>query len=963
MSTTLMGSSGTTSNDNEITEEGTTNNNDDEIPEEGTTTNNNENIKEGMKSTSNNNDMNEDHVTVFVAYNGNWEYDRKEWFFENSKSSIMVVPKRITLLEITDILHKQLKVNKEGYRLKLEVHYRTGSPWFPVTEIQNDQDLLVFISETSKTRLPLCVTRIHDDEISSDDDKISARIDEERQKDHVRLLVAYNGKWRWDGKKWLFENSKGSIMVVSKYVTMSQITGRLYRKYFVDQSSYYLKLEVHYRGGSPWFPVTEIQNNQDLSVFISESWKTKLPLCVTRVAKAVVIEGAEHGREDDSVEKRLIKAIRKNDWVKAREIVNTGEVTWTSKLNEEGVTALHFAVGPHNDNEVVRDIVMGINKELLVTTVDNYGGTPVHAAALYGDTEALKIMLDFNPNCLFTLDDDGDLPIHHTLITVEIKTFLYLFKQMKSYKVEYDKLFSGTPGINLLHKVIDKGIIDVAYELINDYPSLATTTYGNKTALECIIRKPELFYSGMHNYSFYSRFVYQIVPIENNSLGSNDMADVENQVTPKKDKFVTEHTRRSLHDGFVSNYGTPHCYKIPNVGDKNVTWKSMPLVSIRAMGVVFFMARHNDMAFSPCLATIPAPFVVPRHKGPRHADDEPKTPTKYLFVGPRSNIKLLNLVFFLFLDFSMPHIKHLKDDKVKHNTTIKLLRRICEEVDRTHTSSDIIRLYSSPFCLAVENNTNEAIDVLTTYFVPIFYSEKDGQDIYQLAVLNRSEKVYSAILHHFRNAKSIFSTFEDHDGNNILHLAGRLAPTHKLNAASGAALQMQRELQWFEELKKLVGITHTRALNKNKETPMMVFRSEHKELRKDGEEWMKKTADSYTITAALIITIVFAAAITVPGGNDSATGKPLYETKASLIIFAISDAISLFTATTSLLLFLSILTARYADEDFLYKLPKRLIYGLVMLFVSVTSMLIAFSAALYIMFGQGKEWILIPILH
>ncbi|GKD32820.1 hypothetical protein Tco_1248329, partial [Tanacetum coccineum] len=31
-----------------------------------------------------------------------------------------------------------------------------------------------------------------------------------------------------------------------------------------------------------------------------------------------------------------------------------------------------------------------------------------------------------------------------------------------------------------------------------------------------------------------------------------------------------------------------------------------------------------------------------------------------------------------------------------------------------------------------------------------------------------------------------------------LSLAGRLAPIHKLNAASGAALQMQQELQWFE---------------------------------------------------------------------------------------------------------------------------------------------------------------------
>ncbi|GKA33215.1 ankyrin repeat family protein [Tanacetum coccineum] len=266
-------------------------------------------------------------------------------------------------------------------------------------------------------------------------------------------------------------------------------------------------------------------------------------------------------------------------------------------------------------------------------------------------------------------------------------------------------------------------------------------------------------------------------------------------------------------------------------------------------------------------------------------------------------------------------------------------------------------LHKAPFCLAVENNTVEAIDVLTTYFPRLYNSVKDGQNIYQLTVLNRSEKVFSYLLHRGRYAKLAFWEFQDGNGNYILHLAGRLAPIHKLNAASGAALQMHKSLQWFEEVKKLVGITKTRELNKNKETPIMVFRREHEKLRKDGEEWMKKTADSYTITAALIITIVFAAAITVPGGNDSATGKPIYQTKSSLIIFAVSDAISLFTSTTSLLLFLSILTARYADEDFLYKLPKRLM----MLFVSVTSMMIAFGTALYIMFGQEKQWILIPI--
>ncbi|PWA38119.1 hypothetical protein CTI12_AA585010 [Artemisia annua] len=129
-------------------------------------------IIEGMNSTINKNGSNDDHVTIFVAYNGKWEYYRKEWFFVDFKSSIMVVPKHVTLSEITDILHKQFEADKEFCSLKLEVNYRTGSPWFPVTEIQNDQDLWVFISETLKTKLPLCVTRVYK----------FANVEEERRK-------------------------------------------------------------------------------------------------------------------------------------------------------------------------------------------------------------------------------------------------------------------------------------------------------------------------------------------------------------------------------------------------------------------------------------------------------------------------------------------------------------------------------------------------------------------------------------------------------------------------------------------------------------------------------------------------------------------------------------------------------------------------------------------------------------
>ncbi|KAJ9558334.1 hypothetical protein OSB04_012948 [Centaurea solstitialis] len=324
-------------------------------------------------------------------------------------------------------------------------------------------------------------------------------------------------------------------------------------------------------------------------------------------------------------------------------------------------------------------------------------------------------------------------------------------------------------------------------------------------------------------------------------------------------------------------------------------------------------------------------------------------------------MKSIYIKFWKLALLQVPHIKHLHEDKVKHNDALLLLKCICEEVAKLNSFSDLLEYYGEAFILAVQNDIPEAVEVIAEYFPRAIWKVKDNYRISQIAIRNRCEKVYKYFLVNQVDDKHLHRTESDDNDNNLLHLAGKLAPIHKLNMVSGAALQMQRELQWFKEVEKFVIPKDVEETNDEKETPIMVFRREHRKLRKDGEEWMVKTADSYTITAALIITIAFTTAITVPGGNKGDTGKAIYETKASFIVFAVSDAISLFTSTTSLLLFLSILTAGYREEDFLYRLPKRLIFGLAMLFLSVTSMIIAFNATLYLLFEDEKAWILIPI--
>lgn len=151
-------------------------------------------------------------------------------------------------------------------------------------------------------------------------------------------------------------------------------------------------------------------------------------------------------------------------------------------------------------------------------------------------------------------------------------------------------------------------------------------------------------------------------------------------------------------------------------------------------------------------------------------------------------------------------------------------------------------------------------------------------------------------------------------------------------------------------------------LNYDKKTPKMLFTDQHRKLKTQGERWMKDTANSCSMAATLIATVVFAAVFTVPGGIENLTGKPIFWGKIPFLLFTVSDAMSLFTSVTSLLMFLSILTSRYAEEDFLYVLPKRLSVGLLTLFISVTFMMIAFTATLDLVLVNGKRiWLLIPV--
>ncbi|XP_031372740.1 protein ACCELERATED CELL DEATH 6-like [Punica granatum] len=191
-------------------------------------------------------------------------------------------------------------------------------------------------------------------------------------------------------------------------------------------------------------------------------------------------------------------------------------------------------------------------------------------------------------------------------------------------------------------------------------------------------------------------------------------------------------------------------------------------------------------------------------------------------------------------------------------------------------------------------------------------------------------------------------------GQTILRSAAKLSPYPGLLSISCPALQMQRELQRFKAVEEFVHPPVRVQKDNDGLAARELLAKEHQDLLRDAEKWMKDTSNSCMVVSALTATVVFAAAFTVPGGNVDGKGSPRFLTEQVFTWFAV-DVLALFSSATAISMFLSILTAWYAEKDFLHALPKRLILGFASLFLATATLMVAYGATLY-MALSGVNW-------
>ncbi|KAJ0082239.1 hypothetical protein Patl1_12373 [Pistacia atlantica] len=140
----------------------------------------------------------------------------------------------------------------------------------------------------------------------------------------------------------------------------------------------------------------------------------------------------------------------------------------------------------------------------------------------------------------------------------------------------------------------------------------------------------------------------------------------------------------------------------------------------------------------------------------------------------------------------LPHEKLPKE-------ALGLLKLLLEEVDcREDWMHGVIHV-------AVEHENIEFLSLIISDY-PEFMSCKRGDTITSGLVFStilKRQKDISKVLKDIRPSfKKQILNYKDDQGNNILHLAGKLSPSEQLDATCGVALQLQQELMWFETSKQ-----------------------------------------------------------------------------------------------------------------------------------------------------------------
>ncbi|KAF8394368.1 hypothetical protein HHK36_020576 [Tetracentron sinense] len=692
---------------------------------------------------------------------------------------------------------------------------------------------------------------------------------------------------------------------------------------------------------------------------------------------------ASESHEMDTIRKRLFKDAMEGNWEAV--VITYDEMkpkAQEAKITRSGDTALHVAV---SDGRV--DIVERLVEKIPEVQVSNIlnmgnekGNTPLHLAAAIGKVEMCKCLAKRNPNLIDARNKEKETPLFVAVRHGKKEAFLYLHS---------------------LHSKCHSGL---AFQIVGLYEDLANSrNETGLTPLHILARKPSAFESGTR-LGWFDSIIYRCTFVDqliNQDTYQENSRDEKEPKYPENYRTCVNFFRclktligaLGVNSNCASEGESSHSKpRSSRGGNQSDVEKQNPASSTKVSSTQPRLIPPNYVTCFNFFKFVMKALLVVLGVGfenIRKIQQKRQTHTwaKHIMeelVERASNLDYENDGLnpqkpLQHEDGDGPPSPSLNSQKLgkeviaerkgneqtpsKEEQMIEILKKLMDKLDvanKPRINEEPPINEDTPILIAAMMGVTEIVEkILEKIPVAIQDENSNGKNIVLLAVENRQPHIYELLVGKMILKKEIFYKV-DSEGNSALHLAATLGARRPWHIP-GAALQMQWEIKWYKFVKESMPAYFFAHHNKKYKTPKEVFAETHQNLVKDGGKWLTNTSESCSVVAALIATVAFATAATVPGGVKPENGLPTLENHPAFDVFALSSLIALCFSVTAMIMFLSILTSRYEEKDYEIDLPKKLIVGLTSLFIAIAAMLVSFSAGHFIFLKDKLKLATYPV--
>ncbi|KAL6331499.1 hypothetical protein AAG906_011439 [Vitis piasezkii] len=621
-------------------------------------------------------------------------------------------------------------------------------------------------------------------------------------------------------------------------------------------------------------------------------------------------------------DERTFKVVMKNQWEEVVDIIKEHSPCASVRITTSEDTALHLAVSDGRE-EILEHLVqvLGDKAKDALKIKNDHGNTPLHLAAALGNKRMCQCITDVNKDLVGQLD--------------AFTFFCQICLQKASRSTIEER------GESILHTAINGEHFKLALLILNNYEELMFTKDEKLTPLHLLARKPLRSLYILDIYSCCHAHI--ILPDQINNPTRQQSRNTES----RRDRW------------FPPNYGTC-CYFL------NLIYSF--LLVIFGWGKLVSNSRANG--------------ENAKNSGQRR-DAETGLAGNARELPPgddyRAGFKLMKLVRKLMpmIVLGYKDIQKIKHIKEKHVWSLQIASMVSSDSKKCLTVLEIPNDAAGRF----GKSNQETFDMDLIHELPPEETKQPEMDRTETPILTAASngiiEMVELILNRFptaiydKNSKKkniVLLAAENRqphfDGNSALHLAANYNQSLNPWTIPGTALQMQWEIKWVnllfimlvspivlrntnEYVKSCVGPNSLMLYNNKGKTAMEIFTETHKQLIKEGGEWLLKTSDSCSVVAALIAT--------------HRKRKPVLENDLAFQVFSISSLVSLCFSVTALIMFLLILSSRYQVSEFKMGLPKKLLLGISSLLISIAAVLVSFCTGHFFILNDQLRSVAVPI--